>query len=82
MELLSLYYTRDFYSWKVAILFYAYVKLGSNLLRAKEEPTQMNVLRGFMDYDIFGSSGYEIQISVVLCVKNNVLFLKRLFFVV
>ena len=24
MELLSLYYTRDFYSWKVAILFYAY----------------------------------------------------------
>lgn len=24
MKLLSFYYTRDFYSWKVAILFYAY----------------------------------------------------------
>jgi hypothetical protein len=26
MVLLSLYYTRDFYSWKVAILFYAYYR--------------------------------------------------------
>jgi hypothetical protein len=44
------------------------VKLGSNLLRAKEEPTQMNVLRGFMDYDIFGSSGYE---QLNLSCKND-----------
>jgi hypothetical protein len=48
------------------------VKLGSNLLRAKEEPTQMNVLRGFVDYDILGSSGYEIQKRPILRVKSGI----------